>query len=193
MFGPPLVDDVSALGAGDPGAVAGGGGGLAVEGHRHLQDHQWQAGASVLAEGLVEAAGGGRLGTGGVVDLDAAIAEDAGAAAGGLLARIIRGDDDAGNPGLEDRLDAGRLPPLVGAGLERDVHRRPRRVLAAAATVLQRRPLRVEATEFCVEALTDHLPVAHDHRTDEGVRADAPPPALGQLQSAPQVSLIRAS
>ena len=169
-------------GAGDPGRVAGGGRGLAVERHRQLQDDERQAGAGVLAEGLVEAARGGRLGAGGEGDLDAAVAEDARAAAGGLLARIVGGDHDAGDPGLEDRLDAGRLPPLVGAGLERHVHRRPGRVLAPRAAVRQRRPLGVQPAELGVEALADHLAVADDHGADQRIGADPPAPALGQLQ-----------
>ena len=90
-------------------------------------------------------------------------------------------------PGLEDRLDAGRLAALVGAGLERHVHRRPARVLAAGAAVGQRRPLGVQAAELGVEALPDNLPVAHHDGADQRIRADPPPPALGQLQRAPQV------
>ena len=116
--------------AGDPGAVAGRGRGVAVERHRQLQGDQRQAGAGVLAEGLVEAARRGGLGAGGEGDLDAGVAEDARAAPGGLLARVLGGDHDAADPGREDRLDAGRLAAVVGARLQRHVHRRPGRVLA---------------------------------------------------------------
>ena len=111
----------------------------------------------MLAEGLVEQARRGGLGAGGEGDLDAAVAQNPGPAAGGLLARILGGDHDPGDPGLEDRLDAGRLAPLVRAGLQRHVHRRPGRVLAALAAVRQRRPLRVQPAELGVEALADHL------------------------------------
>ena len=61
-----------------------------------------------------------------------AVAKDPGPTAGGLLARVVGADHDPSDPGLEDRLRAGRLAALVGAGLERHVHRRPGRVLAAA-------------------------------------------------------------
>ena len=41
-------------------------------------------------------------------------------------------------PAASDRVGAGGLAPLMGAGLEADVHRRARRVDAAGAAVLQR-------------------------------------------------------
>ena len=107
------------------GESPGGGRGAAVEGHRQLQGDQRQAGAGVLAEGLVEEPGRGRLLAGGEGDLDAAVAEDPGAAAGGLLGGVVGGDHDPRDPGLEDRVDARRLAALVRAGLERHVHRRP--------------------------------------------------------------------
>ena len=154
---------------------------------------QRQAGAGVLAEGLVEAARRGGLGSGRESDLDPAVAEDPGAAAGGLLARVLGGDHDPADPGLEDRLDARRLPPLMRAGLQRHVHRRPGRILAPLAAIRQRRPLGVQPAQLGMKPLADHLAVADDHRADQGIRADAPAPALSKLQSPPQMSLIRGS
>ena len=95
-------------------------------------------------------------------------------------------------PGLEDRLDAGRLAPLVGAGLERHVHRRPGGVVAPRGAVGERRPLRVQPAELGVEALADHLAVADDDGADQRIRADPPAAALGQLQRAPQMGPVRA-
>ena len=170
-----------------PGAVVG----AAVERHRQLQGHQRQPGAGVLAEGLVEQPRRGRLLAGGELDLDPAVAEDPGAAAGGLLARIVGGDHDPRDPGLEDRLGAGRLPPLVRAGLQRHVHRRPSRVLAPLPAILQRRPLGVQPAQLGMKPLADHLAVTHDHGADQRIRADSPAPALGKLQRPPQVRPIR--
>ena len=71
------------------------------------------------------------------------VAEDPRAAAARLLARVVGADHDPGDPGGEDRVGARRLAALVGAGLERDVHRRPGRVVAARAAVGERRDLGV--------------------------------------------------
>ena len=178
--------------AGDPGRVAGGRGGSAVEGHRQLQGDERQAGAGVLAERLVEEARGGRLLAGGEADLDPAVAEDPGPAAGGLLGGIVRGDHHPRDARLEDRIDAGRLAALVGAGLERHVHRRPVRIAAALGEVGERRPLRVQAAERRMEPLAKNLAVADDHGADEGIGADPATPALRELQRAPHLGLIRA-
>ena len=78
-----------------------------------------------------------------------------GPAPGGLLARIVGGDHDPRDPRLEDRLGAGRLAALVRAGLQRHVHRRPGRVVAARAAVGERRPLGVQTAELGVEPLAD--------------------------------------
>ena len=69
--------------------------------------------------------------------------------------RVLGGDHDPRDAGLEDRLGAGRLAALVGAGLERHVHRRAGRVVAAAAAVGDRGALGVQAAELGVVALAD--------------------------------------
>ena len=118
--------------AGDPLRVAGAGGDLPVERHRRLEQHVRAAGAGVLAERLVEQPrAGGDLAVGDH-DLDALVAQDAQAAAGRLLGRVVGGDHHAGDAGLDDRVRAGRRLPVVAARLERDVHRRAARVGAAA-------------------------------------------------------------
>ena len=108
-LGAPAVDELAGRLAGDPLRVAGAGGGAAVERQRRLEDDERAPGAGVLAEGLVEEPRRGRLGAVGPLDLDAAVAEDAGPAAARLRARVVGGDDDAGEPGGEDRVGAGRL------------------------------------------------------------------------------------
>jgi hypothetical protein len=42
------------------------------------------------------------------------------------------------------------------------------------------------AAELGVEALADNLAVADQDRSDQGIRADPTPPALGQLKGAPE-------
>ena len=94
------------------------------------------------------------------------------------------------DPGRQDRVGARRLAALVGAGLERHVQRRPRRLVTAGPAVLQRRHLGVRAAELGVEALADHLAVAHQHRADQRVRADPAAAALGQLERPSEVDPI---
>ena len=72
------------------------------------------------------------------------------------------------------------------AGLQRHVHRRPTRVLAAIATVLQRRPLSVQPTELRMKPLTDHFAVTHYDSPHKRVRTDPPPPALSEGKRALQ-------
>ena len=124
------------------GESPGGGRGAAVEGHRQLQGDQRQAGAGVLAEGLVEEARRGRLLAGGELDLDAAVAKDPGPRPAAFSEGSSEAITTRAMPGLEDRVDAGRLAPLVGAGLERHVHRRPGRVVAARARSRRAPPAR---------------------------------------------------
>ena len=45
---------------------------------------------------------------------------------------VLGGDHDPLDPRLENRLDTGRLAPLMRTGLQRHVHRRPRRILPRA-------------------------------------------------------------
>ena len=78
----------------------------------------------------------------------------------------------------------------MGAGLEADVQRRARRLLAAAAAILESRPLRVKAAELGVEPLADDVAVADDYRANQGVGTDPAPPHLRKLQSSPQKAAV---
>ena len=133
---------------------------------------------------LSEAGGAGDLGAGrDEVDLHPAVAQIAPApgpppsSLGSSEAITTRA-----RPASSDRVDAGRLAALVGAGLQRHVHRRPGRVLAPLGGVRQRRPLGVQPAELGVEALPDNLPVADDDRADQRIRAHPTAAALGQLE-----------
>ena len=158
--GAPAVDQLAALGAGDPAGVTAGSGGSPVERDGCLVDHQGQAGARVLAERLHQKTGGSGLGALGELDLDPFVAEDPGAAPARLLGGVVATDHDAGDAGGSDRGGTGRPAALVRAGLEGDVHRRSRGVVAAPAGVFESRHLGVLAAELGVKALADSLPLA---------------------------------
>src|ERR1044072_1258162 len=190
-FGAPTVDQRAAALTGDPGRVAWGGRGLTIEGHRQLQRHQRRAGAGVLAEGLVEQPRRGRLLAGGELDLHPPVAQDSGAASRRLLARVLGRDHDPPDPGLEDRLSAGRLPTLVRAGLQRHVHRRPRRILAPLPAIPQRRPLGMQPTKLCMKPLADHDPIPNDNRSNKRIGTNPPAPALSELERPSQVDAVR--
>jgi hypothetical protein len=75
----------------------------------------------------------------------------------------------------------------MAAGLERDVERRAARVLGAG---VEGGPLGVRLAMGGVEALADHLAVAHHDRADERVGADPAAPAVRQLDGAREVGGI---
>ena len=83
---------------------------------------------------------------------------------------IVRADDHAPDPGLQDRVGARRRLALVTAGLQRHVQRRAAQVLQAAR--LDRVDLGVGAPKTLVPALAEHLAVARDHRADDRVGLD---------------------
>ena len=156
-FGPPAVDQLAAPLARYPGRVAGGWRGPSTD----IASFSVTSGRPVracLRKGWFRQAGRGRLGAGGELDLDPAVAEDSRAPSGRLLSRVVGADHDPRDPGLEDRLRARRLAAVMGAGLERHVHRRPGRVLAARSAILERGPLGVKAAERRVKPFADDLP-----------------------------------
>ena len=156
-FGAPAVDEVAALLAGDPGGVARRGRGAAVERHRQLQRHQRQAGAGVLAEGLVEEARGRRL-----------LARRRsrprrppsrripGPRPAAFSLGIVGGDHDArdARPRGSPRRRAAGAPGARRARASRTSSPRPGPRPALAA-IRQRRPLRVQPTQLGVKPLAD--------------------------------------
>ena len=168
------------------GESPGGGRGPAVERHRHLQGDQRQAGAGVLAEGLVEQARRARLLAGGE-------RRPRRRRRGGSRARARRpsrwGRRRRSRParsrprGSPRRRAAGapggRRARASRTSSPRPGPRRAPRQSASAARSACRPP------ELGVEPLADHLAVADDHRADQRIRADPPPPALGKLQRPP--------
>ena len=189
-LGPPAMSEGPAVLAGDPPRVATRARHPAVEAEGRLQEHERAARAGVLSKGLIQKPRGGRLGAVGQLDLDALVAKDPRAAAAGLLARVLRCDHDARDPRRQDGAGAGRLAPLVGAGLEGHVQGRPRWVLSPGAAVVQGRHLGVGPAQPGVEPLADRLAVAHQHGAHERVWADLAAAALGQLQRPSEVEPI---
>ena len=192
-FGAPAVDQGAALLAGDPGRVAGRGRGAAVERHRQLQGHQRQAGAGVLAEGLVEQPRRGGLGAGGEARPRR---RRRGGSPGPRPAAFSLGSSEAittrAIPASRIASTQGGWRPWWAQGSSVTYIVAPAGSSPALAAVGQRRPLRVQPAELGVKPLADDLAVAHDDRADQRIRADPPPPALGQLQRPPQMRLIRA-
>ena len=97
-------------------------------------------------------------------DLDPLVAQDPEAPAGGVLGRIIGGDDDAADAGAADRLGARRRAALVAARLQRHVQRRAAEVVVGGGE--DRLHLRVRTAQRAVEALAEDLLVARDDRAD---------------------------
>jgi hypothetical protein len=112
------VGTLAALDAGDPLRVAVARRDLAVERHRRFEEHPRATGAGVLSESLVEQSRAVSELAVGHDHLDALVAEDPQTAARRLARRVVAGDDDALDAGLDDRVGARRRVPLVAAGLE---------------------------------------------------------------------------
>ena len=104
-----------------------------------LKSTHGRPGARVLAEGLVEQArAGGELAVG-ERDLDALVAQDPQAAAGGLLGRVVGGDDDAGDPGLRrSRRCTAACGRCGSTARARRTASRPRRSASPAAAIASR-------------------------------------------------------
>ena len=121
-------------------------------------------------------------------DLDAFVAQDAQTAAGGLLGRVVGGDDHAPDARREDRVGARRRLALVTAGLQRHVQRRVGEILHAAR--LDRVDLGVSGAVAFVPALADHLLAARDDRADDRVGLDRAHAVLRELDRAREMRLV---
>ena len=60
------------------------------------------------------------------------------------------------------------------------------------AAILERCPLSVQGAQLGMKPLANDPPIAHNHSSDERIRADSPPPELCKLQRSPQMGSIRA-
>src|ERR1700755_1153406 len=116
----------------------------------------------MFAERLVEQAGPDRDLAVRNHDLDALVAQDAEAAAGGVLAWVVRADDQPGDAGIPDCVGARRRPALVAAGLERHVQRGAAQVLVPRGA--ERLDLGVRRPDRLVKAPPAGLVVAGAER-----------------------------
>src|SRR5205085_11917510 len=132
--------------------------------------HERATGAGVLAKRLVQEA---RLAFDRAVpglDLDPLVPKDPGSAPRRPLGGIVGGDHHTGDPGVHDRLRAGRCAAVVAAGLERDVERPAPRVGLAGG---ERLALGMRIARAGVESLADPTPLLDHDGAYERVRAHA--------------------
>ena len=164
-FVPELLHMGPGLLPGHPPGQTCVGGDLAVHGHGVFHDHIGPARDYVVKKhfiGLVTFRFQDAL-----CDLDSVVAQDADALARDDGVGVPAAEDDTADPRLQDGIGAGRLPPMVAAGLQSDVHGRPGRGLQA---VFQGIALRVQVAIALVVSLPDHGPVLPDNdRTDHGI------------------------
>ena len=86
-----------------------------------------------------------------------------------LRERVLQGDDDASNPGVEDRVGTRRRLAMVAARLQCHVQRRaPGGISGSSKSV----DLGVGVAVLLVPAFADPLTVAHDHGADKRVGLD---------------------
>ena len=123
------------------------------------------------------------------IDLDALVAQDPEAAAGGLLGRVVGGDDDARDAGLEDRVGARRRAARGGStararrtASRRAGRRRRRRRAPRARRAARRRRRGSPRPSTC--------PSLDDDGADERVRARPAATALGELDRPGEVRVV---
>ena len=154
--------------AGDPAGRPGKAGGLSVQSHGVLQDDQRETGGDVVEEDFVHfpAFFFQKM----LCHFDPVILKDPDPFSGDLRVRVAAAGEDAADAGFDQGVRAGRLLPVVAAGLQRDVDVRAGGVLPPGAAVLQRRPLRVQAAEESVPAFADDPAVLYNHCAHQRVR-----------------------
>ena len=154
-------------GARDPARVTRGTGDAAVGRHGPLSHHIGLARHDVAEKHLVD---GIALVTQHINrHLDARLAQSGVALAGNKRVGVARAHDHARHASLDERAGARGLLAMMGARLERHVHRCAAGVLAASRTVSQRATLGMLLPVACMPALADHTPVAHDDRAHQRV------------------------
>ena len=125
-------------------------------------------------------------------DLDAAFAQELVPAPAHPRVGVLESGHHAGDPRRHDRVDAGRRPAVMRAGLERDIERGAAR---RSTGVLERDALRVRAPARLGHALREDqrpLPVgADDQRADRGVRPGQAEVALAKRQRHAHEALVQ--
>ena len=158
---------LASSGARDPARIARGTGDTAVGRHGPLGHHIGHAGHDVAEKHLVD----------GITliaqdinrHLDARLAQSGVALAGHQRVGVARAHNHACHASLDKRIGARGLLAVMGARLERHVHRCAAGVLATSRTVSQCATLGMLLPVARVPALADHTPVAHDDRAHQRV------------------------
>ena len=171
--------------AGDPPGCPGAGGGLAVQGHGVFQHHIGPPSLDVVEEHPVEGVARPLEHAG--VHPDAVGPQDVQPPARHQGVGVAGTHHHPCNPGLQDGIGAGGLPPLVAAGLQGDVEGGSG---GGAGAVRQCLPLGVEPAASAVPSPADNRPVLHQDGPHHGVGGSPARTPLRQLQGHGHVVLV---
>ena len=158
----------------------------AIDRHSELQQHRRPTALDARDESRVQALG--LVTEQALLHLDARGPQPADPFAVGAWIGIAHRDDDAFDPGLADRVDAGRRAAVMSARLEIGVERRAARGVAGLAN---RVDLCVRFACRVVVALADDRALAHHDRPDERIRARSPCRSRGEAQRPAHVGAVR--
>ena len=103
---------------------------------------------------------------------------------------VAHGGNHARHPGLRQALGARRRAPVVGAGLQAHVRRRPAGTLTGR---IERMDFRVGLAGATVPAFTDYLACVDDHATHARVGVGAVEAAAGEPQRARHEAIVVSS
>ena len=184
--GPEPVGVLAGVVAGDPLARPVRRGRPPVHRRRQLEHDPRPAGPAVLQvrrQLLVD-----RRGTDPDVDRDPGRSQPVDAPAGDVRVRVEHADDDPGDPGIDDRVHAGRRPANVGARLERREQRRPPRLVPGGA---ERSDLGVRPARRRGRPLEPRPGGRHDDAAHPRVRRGRPVDRPGRRDGPGHVRLVR--
>jgi hypothetical protein len=122
----------------------------------------------------------------GDVDRDPSRLEARHACAVHLVGGVDHRRHDAGHAGVDQGVRARRRAAMVAARLQADVDGRAGGVARGA----KRSRLGMHPARSLVPALAEHAPVPHDDRSDDRVGRGRAAAALGQLETAVEVSQV---
>ena len=186
---PQLLDVRSCSLSGDPFGLSRESRDLSIQSHGIFHDNIGRSGPDIVKKHLVGPVT--FLSQDALRDLHSVVPEDLNPLAADHRIRIAAAYDHSPDPGFQNRVRAGRLLPVVTAGLQSYIHGRTGRRFRA---VLQRVPLCVQISVPLVIPLADHRPVVpDDHGPDHGVGRYPSAALFSQLQRPPHIEFIHFS